>query len=198
VLLVGGTAQIPAVQTWLQGYFSEEKIRSDRPFTAVAEGALQVQQGIEITDFLYHSYGIRYWDRRNRRHGWQPIIRAGQPYPSLSPVEIELGASTENQPSIELVIGELGNEDALVTTEVFFEGDRLVTRQSQREAQQVQPLNDTGAGRTIAKLDPPGVPGNDRIRVQFEVDRDRTLRITVDDILTGNTLVENQPVVQLS
>jgi molecular chaperone DnaK (HSP70) len=198
VLLVGGTAQIPAVQSWLAGYFPKEKIRSDRPFTAVAEGALQVQQGIELTDFLYHSYGIRYWDRRNRRHGWQPIIRAGQPYPSPTPVEIELGASTENQPSIELVIGELGSEDALVTTEVFFEGDRLVTRQSSNAAQQVQPLNDTGAGRTIAKLDPPGVPGNDRIRVQFEVDRDRTLRITVDDILTGNTLVNRQAVVQLS
>ena len=198
VLLVGGTAQIPAVRRWLTGYFPKEKIRGDRPFTAVAEGALQVQQGIELTDFLYHSYGIRYWDRRNRRHSWQPIIRSGQPYPSPDPVEIVLGASTDNQPSIELVIGELGNEDALVTTEVFFEGDRLVTRQSAKEAQQVQPLNDTGAGRTIAKLDPLGVPGSDRIRVQFEVDRDRTLRITVDDILTGNTLVEGQPVVQLS
>ncbi len=198
VLLVGGTTQIPAVQTWLANYFPKTKIRRDRPFTAVAEGALQVQQGIEIADFLYHSYGIRYWNRRNRRHGWQPIIRAGQPYPSPAPVEIELGASTDNQPSIELVIGELGNEDALVTTEVFFEGDRLVTRQSQTEAQQVQPLNDTGAGRTIAKLEPPGVPGSDRIRVQFVVDRDRTLRITVDDILTGSTLVDNQPVVRLS
>ncbi|RZM81863.1 Hsp70 family protein [Leptolyngbya iicbica] len=198
VLLVGGTAQIPAVQQWLAGYFPSEKIRGDRPFTAVAEGALQVQQGIELTDFLYHSYGIRYWDRRNRRHGWQPIIRSGQPYPSPAPVEMVLGASTDNQPSIELVIGELGNEDALVTTEVFFEGDRLVTRQTQKDAQQIQPLNDTGAGRTIAKLDPLGVPGSDRIRVQFAVDGDRTLRITVDDILTGDTLVENRPVVQLS
>jgi len=198
VLLVGGTAQIPAVQRWLTGYFPKPKIRSDRPFTAVAEGALQVQQGIELSDFLYHSYGIRYWDRRNRRHGWHPLIRSGQPYPSPDPVEIVLGASTENQPSIELVIGELGNEDALVTTEVFFEGDRLVTRQIQTEAQQVQPLNDTGTGRTIATLDPPGAPGSDRIRVQFQVDRDRTLRITVEDILTGAMLLENTPVVQLS
>lgn len=198
VLLVGGTAQIPAVQQWLTTYFPKSKIRSDRPFTAVAEGALQVQQGIEVSDFLYHSYGIRYWDRRHRRHGWQPIIRAGQPYPSPTPVEIVLGASTDNQPSIELVVGELGNEEALITTEVFFEGDRLVTRQSQKDAQNVQPLNDTGAGRTIAQLEPPGVPGSDRIRVQFAVDRDRTLRITVDDILTGNTLLENRPVVQLS
>ncbi len=198
VLLVGGTSQIPAVQQWLQRSFPPEKIRSDRPFTAVAEGALQVQQGIELTDFLYHSYGIRYWDRRNRRHNWHPIIRSGQPYPSPEAVEIVLGASTDNQPSIELVIGELGSDDALVTTEVFFEGDRLVTRQTQQAAQQVQILNDTDQGRTIAKLDPPGAPGSDRIRVQFQVDRDRTLRITVEDLLTGNTLLDNQPVVQLS
>ncbi|MGF1457985.1 MAG: Hsp70 family protein [Leptolyngbyaceae cyanobacterium] len=198
VLLVGGTAQIPAVQQWLAGYFPAAKIRGDRPFTAVAEGALRVQQGIELTDFLYHSYGVRYWDRRNRRHGWQPIIRAGQPYPSLEPVEIVLGAASDNQPSIELVVGELGNEADLTTTEVFFEGDRLVTRQSQTPAQQVQPLNDSGTGRTIAQLTPPGMPGSDRIRVQFEMDGDRTLCITVEDILTGETLLENQPVVQLS
>lgn len=198
VLLVGGTAQIPAVQQWLTNYFPKTKVRSDRPFTAVAEGALQVQQGIELSDFLYHSYGIRYWDRRNRRHGWHPLIQTGQPYPMPEPVELILGASTERQPSIELVIGELGNEAASTSTEVFFEGDRLVTRQSQTADLQVHPLNDQGEGRTIARLDPPGSPGTDRIRVSFQVDRDRTLRITVEDILTGLTLLENQPVVTLS
>ena len=198
VLLVGGTAQIPAVQQWLAGYFPKSKIRSDRPFTAVAEGALQVQQGIELKDFLYHSYGVRYWDRRNRRHGWHPLIQTGQPYPMAEPVELTLGASTKQQPSIELVIGELGNEAALTSTEVFFEGDRLVTRQTQKEALQVQPLNEQGAGRTIARLEPAGSPGTDRVRVLFLVDRDRTLRITVEDILTGATLISNQPVVTLS
>ncbi|MEL6381980.1 MAG: Hsp70 family protein [Cyanobacteria bacterium J06626_18] len=198
VLLVGGTAQIPAVQQWLTGYFPPTKIRSDRPFTAVAEGALQVQQGIELTDFLYHSYGIRYWDRRNRRHGWHPLIQTGQPYPMAEPVELILGASTAQQPSIELIVGELGNEAAAASTEVFFEGDRLVTRQTQQAAQQVQPLNEQGEGRTIAQLAPPGAPGADRIRVLFQVDRDRTLRITVEDILTGATLLDNRPVVTLS
>ncbi|MEM8603522.1 MAG: Hsp70 family protein, partial [Cyanobacteria bacterium P01_H01_bin.121] len=198
VLLVGGTAQIPAVQQWLTGYFPPTKIRSDRPFTAVAEGALQVQQGIELTDFLYHSYGVRYWDRRNRRHGWHPLIQTGQPYPMAEPVELILGASTAQQPSIELIIGELGNEATMGSTEVFFEGDRLVTRQTQQAPQQVQPLNEQGKGRTIASLDPLGMPGADRIRVLFQVDRDRTLRITVEDILTGSMLLENCPVVTLS
>jgi molecular chaperone DnaK (HSP70) len=198
VLLVGGTAQIPAVQTWLQGYFPASKIRCDRPFTAVAEGALQLQQGLELNDFLYHSYGIRYWDRRQNRHGWHPIIQAGQPYPMAEATELVLGASTEGQPSIELIIGELGDAASTTATEVFFEGDRLITRQRQGEAAMVQPLNDSDGSRTIAKLEPLGVPGSDRVRVLFQVDGDRTLRITVEDILTGETLASDQPVVKLS
>ena len=40
VLLVGGTSQIPAVQAWISQYFDQTKIRSDRPFEAIAQGAL--------------------------------------------------------------------------------------------------------------------------------------------------------------
>jgi molecular chaperone DnaK (HSP70) len=195
VLLVGGTAQIPAVQAWVRQYFPADKIRSEKPFEAIAHGALQIAQGIEVKDYLYHSYGVRYWDRRNRRHGWHPIIREGQPYPMEKPVELTLGASMDNQPSIELIIGELGADTT--TTEVFFEGDRLVTRVTGGTAQ-VKPLNDSASARTIARLDPPGAPGSDRIRVQFWVDGDRFLRITVEDLLANRTLTENQAVVQLS
>jgi len=194
VLLVGGTAQIPAVQDWVKQYFEPEKIRSERPFEAIAQGALQISQGIDLKDFLYHSYGIRYWDRRNNRHSWHPLIKEGQPYPMPDPVELVLGASTENQPSIELVIGELGTESG--GTEVFFEGDRLVTRSLGSGKTQVQPLNDQAS--TIAKLTPPGDPGSDRIKVLFWVDGDRFLRITVEDLFTAETLLENRAVVQLS
>ncbi|HEY9735104.1 MAG TPA: Hsp70 family protein [Trichocoleus sp.] len=195
VLLVGGTAQIPAVQSWIREFFPAEKIRSDRPFEAIAQGALQLQQGVTLQDFLYHSYGIRYWDRRNQRHGWHPIVKQGQPYPMPEPVELTLGASVEKQPSIELILGELGDETG--RTEVYFEGDRLITRQVSQGTTQVQPLNDRDGARTIAQLLPPGMPGSDRIRVQFQIDRDRFLRITVEDLLTGDFLLSNQVVVQL-
>lgn len=196
VLLVGGTAQMPAVQTWVTQYFPIEKIRADKPFEAIAQGALQLNRGIEIKDFLYHSYGIRYWDRRNNCHSWHPLIKEGQPYPMPQPVELILGASLENQPSIELVIGELGSETS--STEVYFDGDRLVTRAMAGGQTAVKPLNDQGAAKTIAQLNPPGYPGNDRIKVLFRVDATRFLRITVEDMLTMQTLVEDKPVVQLS
>jgi len=195
VLLVGGTSQIPAVQDWLKGYFDEGKIRSDRPFEAIAQGALQLAQGIEIKDFLYHRYGIRYWNHRVKGHDWHPIIQAGQPYPMAEPVMFTFGASVENQPGIEVVLGELGAETS--TTEVYFDGDRLITRSLSTGQSAVQPLNDKDGARVI-KLDPLGNPGVDRIQVFFRVDGDRFLRMTVEDVLTLNTLVDDQVVLQLS
>ncbi|MBD1888444.1 Hsp70 family protein [Coleofasciculus sp. FACHB-SPT9] len=196
VLLVGGTVQIPAVQTWVQQYFDSSKIRCDRPFEAIAQGALQLSQGVELQDFLYHSYGIRYWDRRNNRHNWHQLINSGQAYPMSQPVELVLGASVENQPSIELIVGELGAETG--GTEVYFDGDRLITRRLGSDQTSVQPLNDRQGARTIANLTPPGYPGSDRIKLLFRVDRERFLRITVEDLLTNQTLLDNQPVVELS
>ncbi|TVP56326.1 MAG: Hsp70 family protein [Nodularia sp. (in: Bacteria)] len=196
VLLVGGTVQLPAVQTWVKQYFQPEKIRCERPFEAIAQGALQLAQGVEIKDFLYHSYGVRYWDRRNQRHNWHSIIKTGQAYPMSQPVELVLGASLENQPSIELIIGELGDEAA--STEVYFDGDRLITRRREADTISVKPLNDQAGARTIAQLTPPGFPGSDRIKILFQVDEQRFLRITVEDLLTNDTLLENQLVAQLS
>jgi len=195
VLLVGGTAQMPAVQTWVKQSFDASKVRCEKPFEAIAHGALQLSQGIEIKDFLYHGYGIRYWDRRQNCHSWHPLIKAGQAYPMSDPVELLLGASLDNQPSIELVLGELGVETN--QTEVYFDGDRLLTRRVDNSQAQVQPLNDREGARNIAKLEPPGNPGSDRVKVLFRVDDQRFLRITVEDLLALQTLVDDQPVVQL-
>ncbi|MEG4278973.1 Hsp70 family protein [Microcoleus sp. MON1_C1] len=195
VLLVGGTVQIPAVGRWVQQYFDQAKIRCDKPFEAIAQGALQLSQGIEIKDFLYHSYGIRYWNRRDNCHSWHSLIKSGQSYPMSEPVELVLGASLENQPSIELIIGELGAETG--GTEIYFDGDRLITRQLAGQTS-VQPLNDKDGARSIAQLTPPGYPGSDRIKIFFRVDEQRFLRITVEDLLTNQTLLEDKPVVQLS
>jgi molecular chaperone DnaK (HSP70) len=196
VLLVGGTVQIPAVQNWVRQYFDESKIRQSKPFEAIAHGALQLLQGIEIQDFLYHSYGVRYWDRRLTAHNWHPIIQQGQAYPMSEPVELTLGASRENQPSIELIIGELGATTG--GTEVYFDGDRLITRCLTGGVKDVRALNDRDGARNIAKLEPAGYPGTDRIKVKFNVDRDRQLRITVEDLLTNQTLLVDRVVAELS
>ena len=64
-------------------------------------------------------------------------------------------------------------------TEVYFDGDRLITRNLVTNQLNVQMLNDKDGSRSIAELDPPGEPGRDRVKVQFQVDKKRFLRITV-------------------
>ena len=195
VLLVGGSVQIPAVQNWIKQYFAEDKVKNKFQLEAIATGALQVSQRIEVQDFLHHSYGIRYWNHRTNRHDWHPIIKTGQPYPMEQPVELVLGASTPNQSNIELIIGELSTDS---TTEVYFDGDRLVTRTVSTQDSLVQPLNDREGARTIAQLDPLGNPGSDRLKLLFNIDRDRYLRITVEDLLTQKSLRNNYIVVKLN
>ena len=189
VLLVGGTSQIPAVKEWALRYFSIEKVKADKPFEAIAHGA--ISQGWELKDFLYHSYGVRYWDKRYKKHNWHTIIKSGETYPLAKPVELTLGASIPDQSSIELVIGELGE----MNVEVYFEDQRLITRVLDGKQVAVQILNTKS--QAIAKLDPLGQTGSDRVKVFFQVDEKRTLRITVLDLLTKQNLLEDMPVVQL-
>ena len=189
ILLVGGTSQIPAVKDWAWRHFAIEKVKAHKPFEAIAHGA--VSQGWELKDFLYHSYGVRYWDKRLKKHNWHPIVKSGTNYPLEKPVELILGASIADQPSIELVIGELGETNV----EVYFEDDRLITRVLEHQQVSVQVLNESS--RVIAQLNPLGQIGSDRIKVLFQVDQQRTLRITVLDLLTKKNLLEDAPVVQL-
>jgi molecular chaperone DnaK (HSP70) len=194
VLLVGGTSQMPAILDWLGQHFTPAQIRQFKPFEAIAHGALEITQGLEVTDFLYHSYGIRYWDRRQNCHSWHRVINAGQPYPMAKPVELILGASQTNQQTIELLLGELGADRN--NTEIYFDGDRLIARSLTAGTTAVTILNQ--GAENIATLDPPGAPGSDRIRVEFQIDRQRCLRLTVYDLLTNRYITEEQVVAELS
>ena len=101
----------------------------------------------------------------------------------------------DNQPSIELVIGELGSENT-GRTEVYFDGNRLVTKTIEDEETNVIPLNEDA--KTIANLNPPGSPGRDRVKIKFWVDQQRSLKITVEDLLTQQILLQDQIVTELS
>ncbi|WP_017324816.1 Hsp70 family protein [Synechococcus sp. PCC 7336] len=200
VVAVGGTCKIPAIRAWLDEQFGSEKVFDREPLEAIAKGALQLGRGIEVRDFLYHSYGIRYWNHQTNSHDWHPLIQAGLPYPLPDPVELVLGASVRDQPSVELVIGELGESNE--TVEVYFADGQLLARQRSNDRLQthektIQALNDEPEKRTIAQLNPLGQPGSDRLLLQFQVDEQRRLCVTVEDLLTAQILQKNQPIIEL-
>ncbi|PZU91513.1 MAG: Hsp70 family protein [Pseudanabaena sp.] len=200
ILLVGGCALIPSVTAFVEKYFSMGKVYSHKPFEAIAHGALMISQGMDIQDYLFHSYAIRYWDRALQKWKYQPLFQRGQSYPTRRPIEMLLRASQPNQAEIELTIGELESR-ANGAAEVIFEGDRLVMQFDQQAKETFEPLKVSADGegipQAIAKLNPLGQPDEDRLKVLFQVSQNRELLITAIDLFTNQEILKNHPVAKL-
>lgn len=197
VLMVGGTSLMPSVQKTLGLYFSDMAVHADKPFTSVAEGALQVAAGFGLEDYLVHSYGVRHLDPETGEHQYDEIIPMGSRYPSEQPVEVMLGAAHDGQKEIEFVIGEI-DTDAVAMIEVQYEnGQAVFVAQANSSGQQIVPLNEAKALDMLAKLDPAGKPGEDRVKAEFSIDDRRQLRMKVTDLHSNKTLVDNVVVVTL-
>ncbi|NDJ54675.1 MAG: Hsp70 family protein [Chloroflexi bacterium] len=197
VLMIGGSSLIPSVQRTVRTFFGSERVMMDRPFEAVAHGALSLTVGLGIDDFLYHSYAVRHLSPITLRHEWEEIIPAGTRYPLDDNIKLTLTASRDGQQALELVIGEI-EDSAGTISEVMF-GDRSIfmVEEGGTEIRQVNPLNDEDGSRTVAVLNPPGKAGEDRVDVLFDVDQNRTLRVTVTDLANKKILLKNTPVVEL-
>lgn len=197
VLMVGGTSLMPSVKRTLGQYFTDIAVHADKPFTAVAEGALQLAAGYGLEDYLVHSYGLRYLDAESNEHEWDEIISMGSAYPIEKPIEVMLSAAHKNQESIEFVIGEI-DTDAVSMIEVKYDnGQAVFVADTKGSEQKIIPMNEAESIRALAKLDPLGQPGESRIKVDFTVDDRRQLRISVLDMKTNKLLVENVALVTL-
>jgi molecular chaperone DnaK (HSP70) len=197
VLMVGGTSLMPSVQRALGQYFTDMAVHAYKPFTSVAEGALQVAAGFGLEDYLAHSYGIRHLDPTTGEHQFDEIIPMGSRYPSEAPVEVILGAAHENQASVEFVIGEIDSDSVGMVQVQYENGQAVFVAQADNVSQQIVTLNEADALKLLAQLDPPGQPGEDRLKAAFSVDDRRQLRITVTDLKTNRQLLDNKVLVTL-
>lgn len=197
VLLVGGTSLMPSVQRTLGKYFGELAVHTHKPFTAVAEGALQVAAGYGLEDHLLHSYGLRHLNAQTGSQQYEEIIPMGSKYPTEKPVEIILSAAHEQQQEIEFIIGEI-NSDAVSMIEVQYEnGQAVFVAQGNSTDQQIMPLNEAAALQMLAKLSPAGKAGENRLKAEFSIDERRLLRLKVTDLHSSKILLDNVAVVTL-
>lgn len=197
VLMVGGTSLMPFVQDTLSKYFTDMAVRADKPFTAVAEGALQVAAGFGLEDYLIHSYGLRHLSPDSGKHEWDEIIAMGSQYPIDRPIDVVLSAAHDKQEEVEFVIGEI-DTDAVAMVEVKYEdGQAVFVAQTGESEQKIVALNEESALNYLIKLDPKGKIGKDRIKASFTVDERRRLRVSVFDLQTNKLLLEDIAVATL-
>lgn len=194
VLLVGGSCLIPAVQQLIVSYFGRQRVKLDKPFEAVAHGALLLSQITEVKDYLRHSYAIRLWDPYSRSHTYFPLFEQGNPYPCQRTEPLILQVASDGQTEIRLDIGEVAT---VTQAEVSYDAQGRMTSAPLRHQETYRSLEDQQHSICVAHLKPPGQIGVDRISVQFAVTDQRMLIATVRDLLTNKLLIENATVAKL-
>jgi molecular chaperone DnaK (HSP70) len=194
VLLVGGSCQIPAVQQLVISYFGRQKVQLDKPFEAVAHGALALGQLVEVEDYLRHSYAIRLWEPYSRQYSYFALFDKGMRYPCQRTEPLTLQVATQGQKEIRLDIGEVAD---VSQAEMTYDAQGRMTSSHLNLQSCFRSLSSTQNQVCVAHLEPPGVTGIDRIEVNFEVNEQRVLLATVKDLLTGRMLVERGAIAKL-
>jgi len=176
VLAVGGASRMPRLRRWLEARCPGLPIRGERPVEAVALGALALTPGLRLLDVLSHGVSLRCWDQRAGSHRWHPLFLPGQGWPTPSPVELVLAASQDGQAELELVLGEpLAEQRA----EVVFENGLPVLRQRPAGSPRVTSWHRQPAA---LRLDPPGVQGQDCLRLWFAINAEGELTLSGRDL----------------
>ena len=195
VLLVGGSCQIPAIKQLVVSYFGPNRVKLDKPFEAVAHGALALDQLVEVEDYLRHGYAIRVWDPNNRAYVHYPLFKAGAQYPISSSSSMVFQSARDGQSKIILDIGEIAESSK---TEMIYDASgQMTTTQLVKEIDFRSLEIQKNANVCLANLEPPGKIGEDRISVDFAVNKDRFLTATVVDIVTGKILADREPIGKL-
>jgi len=194
VLLVGGTSLIPAVSNLVISYFGRQKVKMDKPFEAVACGALALTQLASVDDYLRHSYAIRLWEPYAKTYSYSPIFSKEMKYPCQSSEQLTLQVAMEGQREIRLDIGEVAE---VSQAEVVFNEKGQMTSSLLHKQSDFRSLESHHEQVCVAHLNPPGQLYIDRVSVSFEVDERRVLLATVRDLVTGKVLVEKSAIAKL-
>jgi hypothetical protein len=179
VLPVGGTSQMPWVRHWLEQRCPGVPIRGDHPVQAVALGALALTPGVAVRDVLSRGVALRCWKRRSGRHHWHPLFLPGHSWPSPQPLELVLACNQVDQPALELMLGEPQPEHR---AEVVFAGGLPQLRPRQAGQARVVPWP---VQPEPIRLEPPGQPGQDRLRLAFAINNSGELTVSIHDLLRG-------------
>jgi molecular chaperone DnaK (HSP70) len=195
ILLVGGSCQIQAIQQLFISYFGKQRVQLHKPFEAVAHGALALTKIAGLTDYLRHSYCIRLWEPYNRTYNYLNLFEAGVKYPCQREESLILQAAVAGQTELMLDIGEVAQ---FSTAEVTYDALGRMNSSPVHQQTQYRSLERDHNSVCLAKLEPPGELGIDRLAVDFAITDQRMLVVTVTDLLTNQVLVQQQSIAKLN
>jgi molecular chaperone DnaK (HSP70) len=200
VILIGGSSQIPSVATFIKEQFPNSVVRTERPFSAVSLGAARVAAGYSVEARTFHEYSIRYLDDAGTER-FDVIVPAGQPIPSYGVWSKGLISTLAGQTLFNIEVyqqDEINRRWHKKITDIIFGRDgKAIVGSTAAPAPKLSrtPLKTTGI---VAA--PSTSRGEKCLIACFDIDENRRLLLTVDDIRTKPEirLVNRLPMAHLS
>ena len=194
ILLVGGSCQIQVIQQLFIFYFGKQRVQLHKPFEAVSHGALALTQIAGLDDYLRHGYCIRVWEPQSMTYNYFPLFETGTKYPCERHEPLTLQVAVERQSEIRLDIGEIAETSI---AEITYDDRGRMSSSAVNKQSQYRSL-DRSQDCILARLEPPGKLGINRISVNFAITEHRILVATVTDLLTNRVLVKEGAIAKLA
>ena len=206
-LMIGGCSLIPSIRRQVRSRYGE-LVRCERPFDAVAVGAAAYVAGAGFDDRIRHSYALRPLDRKKGHYVFQTIVSAGTPYPCQitrpddpnEPFVLTVKASNERQTKLGLQVYEVAERVSAGCggggVDLVFDQNGAA-RYTAREDASDHTHRPIGSA-TFIYANPPAKLGEPRFLATFAIDARRHLCVTVQDTLTGKTILRDCPMVKLT
>ncbi len=204
VLMVGGSSLIPCVQKMVRRVFGRDRVSLEHPLDAVARGAAAFSAGIDFYDHIQHDYAIRHIDPKHGGYQYRPIVEHGTPYPTTEPFgRMNIKAAYDGQTQLGIAIYEVGAGSRTAgpqPMELVFDpgGAARVVELTPDEEDQRSHFWMNEDNPTFLTADPPAERGMPRFQVEFSIDGNKRLLITVRDLISGTMTHRDYPVVKLT
>jgi len=130
-------------------------------------------------------------------------VKRGTPYPTPKPVaRLAIKASHDHQEQLGLAIFEMGEQrqNSGPAVELVFDpsGAARLSQVALHDQEQRSQFWMNENQPTFLEADPPGLQGESRFEVEFNIDANKRLLITARDIKTGMLQYQDHPVVKLT
>jgi len=201
VLLVGGSSLIPSVRRAVRQLFGE-RVKYHRPLDAVAHGGAAFVGGVDFYDHIQHDYALRHYNRAKGDYDYLVIVPAGTAYPTQEPIrQITVKASHDEQEFLGLDIYEVGrkqNAGATAGLDLVFDPSGAARFQPRQDPEITSHFCINDKCPTFIHAQPRARKGDTRFPVQFSIDGNKRLCVTVRDNQTGRVLMRDHPLIKLT
>ena len=159
---------------------------------------------MDFYDHIQHDYALRFYDRAKGDHDYKVIVPAGTAYPTGKSIAgLTIKASHDDQEFLGISVYEVGKKESCARAEgapldLIYDASGCARFQEREDARISSAFWVNEKCPTFIHAQPKAKKGEKRFPVEFTVDGNKRLCVTVRDNETGKTIFKDHPVIKLT